>query len=354
MGIFTNLGALLLGKDTSWSKNSNRSKAFQEVLDAGTNDETYLGDLLRKYTGSALTTAEQQANAWTASREDLAWSRQMDAANTAYQRQVADMQAAGINPMMAANSSGAAVPSAGGSQSVSPSGASLNLGSIISALTGASVAQKQKEVLDSEIARNEADVNLKNSQADKNAAETKGTNIDNEIKALTKDAQIESASLKNQLDRSNVRLIENKSDEVSASVRKMAAETSESIERVAYLEASSILQRATAYQIVELLPYEKAYKQAATDNQKTAALLAAAHTAYQNKLIDDGYIDAFIRNAKAEAGSAESKEELDNIKAAIRTGDYSKVHHQYGLTRDVLSTLAIILDNFNPLGGLLK
>lgn len=45
--------------------------------------------------------------------------------NTAYQRQVADMQKAGINPILAANAGGASTPSGGTNASSGGTGANL-------------------------------------------------------------------------------------------------------------------------------------------------------------------------------------------------------------------------------------
>lgn len=87
--------------------------AFNWIADkaSGLWDEFKNSNIYRKYTGSGLTDAEREANAWTAQRED-----------TANQRSVADMQAAGLNPYMMYGGSAGATSTSG---SVSPGSASM-------------------------------------------------------------------------------------------------------------------------------------------------------------------------------------------------------------------------------------
>lgn len=79
-------------------------------------------------TGSALTEAENQANAFNAeeAQKQRDWEEEMS--NTAFQRQVSDMQAAGVNPalMYGSGASGASTPSGNSASSVAPGTASMS------------------------------------------------------------------------------------------------------------------------------------------------------------------------------------------------------------------------------------
>lgn len=86
--------------------------------------------LVNKVTGAGLTGAEQEANQFTAEQAQINrdWQEQMD--NTKYQRTVADMKAAGINPALAMSNGVGATPSGSSGSSVSP-GAGISLSDLL-------------------------------------------------------------------------------------------------------------------------------------------------------------------------------------------------------------------------------
>lgn len=147
---------------------------FEEAF--GSN---WLGNLFAKYSGSRLTDAERQANAFTAYREDLAFQRELAASSTAHQREVADLQAAGINPMMTASGgSGAIVPSMSTAGSVAPGSASLNLGGL---LTGVLDLVLRAKKLPAEVKNLESETNKNNADAENTRSRTEGQNLSNTL-----------------------------------------------------------------------------------------------------------------------------------------------------------------------------
>lgn len=215
-------------------------------------------------TGSALTPAEKEANAFTAdeAQKQRDWEEYMS--NTAYQRQVKDMQAAGVNPAMAMSSSGgASTPSGSAASSVSPGGIAS-----FSDLMQLLLLPVQKKLLLSQAKQAEAQGEAAKKNADTNARNA-GTNEEN---ALTQRMNAESERMRVEIERKRA----------DSQIRV----NDEEIKRISEQAAFIKLQR-------EQLPaqLEVAQKNADSTAKHAIAALRQADAAVQNAATNDRLSD---------------------------------------------------------------
>lgn len=122
---------------------------------------TAVGSIGRAMTGSGLTGAQNEQNAFNASQAEITrmWQEKMQGSQ--YQRSVQDMLKAGLNPaLMYGSSAGPASMPSG----VTASGNSITPD--VSSLINMMMARKNMDLIDSQITKNEADANKANTEAE--------------------------------------------------------------------------------------------------------------------------------------------------------------------------------------------
>lgn len=260
-----------------------------------TDMQNTIGSVKDKYTGTGLTNAEQEANAFSAQEAQKArdWEEYMS--NTSYQRMVTDMQKAGVNPAMALSSGQIGTPSSPSPTSVSPVGGNM---SDLMALF--SLPYQIKNIK----------AQTENIQADtsKKQSETTGINLDNSWKDIMNGLEAEGKQEANKLTSQQREQIVQNIKESERRCAKLREETNSEVYKQLLYESEECLNRAKAWQIAEMVPYEKALAQAKTEAEKASAAVAFVQAAYQKKLIDAGYIYALVNQIHSDTAKTQTEE----------------------------------------------
>lgn len=225
--------------------------------------ESALSSARAKVFGNSLTAAEREANDFSAveAQKQRDWEEQMS--NTAYQRQVADMRAAGVNPAMAMNGSGASVPSGSSASSVSPT-SGMSFADIMSLI----MFPLQKKLINAQAkqASDQGEAALINARANERNAGSNERNADTA-----------------KFDAETRRMLRDIEDKKLGIYESMTEEQKKEIaERAALLK----LQR-------EQLPRQLAVaeKHASADERRALAALQQADAAVQNAATNDRLAD---------------------------------------------------------------
>lgn len=193
------------------------------------------------------------------------------------------------------------------------------------------------------------DVELKNAQIDKIKSDTKGVDLDNEWKDKTMEARVQSEELKNSVTREQIENFKKEREKMDKEITKLIEEANTEIEKRAYIQAQKMLAVGQFVELVALLPYKAMLMDAETEAQKASAAASYAQAAKENHLIEGGYYDSLIEQAKEDArkagymaDDAEVQKELDEYKLALKNGTVFK--RQRKLEGKKYDTFAYVVD----------
>lgn len=267
-------------KFTAWlNKLMNPGHAW---TDYSSKKDSMLDSWLRGQSGYSLTNAEIAANEFSAgeAQKQRDWEEEMS--NTAYQRQVADMQKAGVNPalMYGSGASGASTPSGTAASSVSPQGTMSfsDLMQLVMLPLQRKLAKSQAQMFS-----DQGKAALINANANAQNANTNVGNLRvNERNAGTNEMNAETARLRQEVDawmaRLDIPIKEETANKLAAETAQMKVLTDQLPERLRILQ-----------------------QQADAQTKHALAALQSSIAAIRNAAVNEKLSDAELELKKAQA-----------------------------------------------------
>lgn len=253
------------------------------------------------------------------------WNQQVD--STKYQRTVADMRAAGVNPALAMSGG----VSTQASSSAQAQGSNVDTPLLDLSQVAQLAMQSRQLSIQNKLA--DADIRVKNAEADLKEKDAKVRDDYNDLlmKGMKMSQQLTDAQI-SQI-RANISKI---GEEVELLRKQAATEEERRLLTAAETSLRKSMERKTDQEIknlVTLLPFQQSLMSAQTEAAKASAAAQFVHAAYEQGLIDNGYITAMVREQNASADEKEVRKTAEEYEYLIRSGnifDTSKTSGKIG------------------------
>lgn len=243
------------------------------------------------------------------------WNQQMD--NTKYQRQVADMQAAGVNPALAMNG-GVTTQATSNATASSGSGipGGLDLSSVMQMAVQMQQLKLQKKLVDSQANKNNADANKTNKETSW-IDELSTANIDKiraDIDKVWSDISVND---------SNIELNGHKIDMYDAQTGLFNSQMNTEDKKAQLYGSQTAINNLTVENMKKLQPYIVAYQESiiALNNAQTAkarqdayAAYASACNSFAQAAVNEDIVDTEYYRKIGLKINAETKQIMENTK----------------------------------------
>lgn len=285
---------------------------------AGSNGNSFWMDTMLPSIGAgAVSTLSnlaimQAQNKFNAQQAQIARDWNLEQDNTKYQRAVVDMQRAGVNPALMMSKGPISTQAATNiaAQGATPAYMNMNaVASLAQTISQAKLNYAQKRNLDTDSDLKVAQANYYDNLGDKITQEIIMLSTDNKYRDEFNQLEIEGKKKANALTDAQIKEVNEKINNLKEDTNLKIAQAKTEQEKANLYITDAMLKKAQTYQIYALVPYQQNLMDAQSDYNRAAAKYQLVQAAYQQGLIDEGMIEASVRQANAYA----SKSEIDAL-----------------------------------------